>query len=278
MGTVGDLGERMTTFYENISKTKLMRRTPVIIRLDGRAFHTLLKKFKKPFDDVFIETMQETARYLCENIQGCVFGYCFSDEISLLLIDYKKLESAAWFDYQVQKMCSVSASMATLAYNKIFSNLTHSYYADCCYAPDEGNYWDEIAKGKEADAEFCENVYFKALSRATFDARVFNIPKEEIVNYFYWRQSSCIRNSIQMTGRAYFKHKELQKKKCNDIKEMLLKKGIDWNSLPTHEKLGSCIIKTTVDENIKDRGEWIIDKEIPVFKDEGREYINSLLN
>ena len=115
-----DLGTRMKTFYENIPKTRLMRRVPVAIRIDGKAFHTFTRGFNKPFDEVLIESMQETMRYLCENVQGCVFGYTQSDEITLILVDYKKLNSAAWFDYEVQKMCSIAASMAAMAFNKFF--------------------------------------------------------------------------------------------------------------------------------------------------------------
>ena len=110
-----DLGIRMKTFYEEIPKSKLMRRTPVAIRVDGRSFHTFTRGFNVPFDDVLIKTMQETMKYLCENIQGCVLGYTQSDEITLILVDYKKLTSAAFFDYEVQKICSITASMATMA-------------------------------------------------------------------------------------------------------------------------------------------------------------------
>lgn len=107
MPTRDDLGTRMKTFYEEIPKTKLMRRCPVAIRIDGKAFHTFTRGFQKPFDEVLIESMQETMKYLCENIQGCVLGYTQSDEITLILVDYKKLNSSAWFDYEVQKMCRV---------------------------------------------------------------------------------------------------------------------------------------------------------------------------
>ena len=98
-----DLGTRMKDFYEKIPKTKLMRRTPVIIRIDGKAFHSFTKGFKRPFDEILIKSMQETTKYLCENIQGCVLGYTQSDEITLVLVDYKRLNSSAWFDYEVQK-------------------------------------------------------------------------------------------------------------------------------------------------------------------------------
>ena len=82
-----ELGTRMKKYYEEVPKIKLMRRTPVIIRIDGRSFHSFTKKFQKPFDELLIKAMQETTKYLCENIQGCVLGYTQSDEISLLLVD-----------------------------------------------------------------------------------------------------------------------------------------------------------------------------------------------
>lgn len=115
-----ELGDRMKSYYENRSKTFLVRRTPVIIRLDGKAFHTFTRGFNKPFDEAMCNAMQETMKYLCENIQGCVLGYTQSDEITLVLIDYQKLTTDAWFDYNVQKMCSVAASMATLVFNRRF--------------------------------------------------------------------------------------------------------------------------------------------------------------
>ena len=98
-----ELGKRMKEYYETVSKTKRTRRPPVAIRLDGRAFHSFTKNFERPFDEVLIKAMQETTKYLCENIQGCVLGYTQSDEITLILVDYKNLNSSAWFDYEVQK-------------------------------------------------------------------------------------------------------------------------------------------------------------------------------
>ena len=89
------LGQRMKTYYETIPKTKLMRCTPVAIRIDGKAFHTFTKGFKKPFDEVLVAAMQNTMKYLCENIQGAVFGYCQSDEITIVLQDYATLTTDA---------------------------------------------------------------------------------------------------------------------------------------------------------------------------------------
>lgn len=286
-----DLGVRMKTFYEQIPKTKLMRRCPVAIRIDGKAFHTFTTGFHKPFDEVLIKSMQETMKYLCENIQGCVLGYTQSDEITLILVDYKKLTSSAWFNYEVQKLCSIAASMATMAFNKAFVKEVKKYSF-------------ELSMGIHTDEERkLLDIYDKAIDKgAMFDARCFNIPKEEVTNLCYWRQDDASRNSIQMVGQANFSHKELHKKSRNDIQDMLMtQKGINWNDFPTYQKRGSCCVKVNhfienekgtqicFPEGCSDpfedeetltgvyRSNWIIDTEIPIFKGEGREYIDRLV-
>lgn len=193
---------------------------PVIIRIDGKAFHTFTRGFKKPFDDILVKTMQETMKYLCENIQGCVLGYTQSDEISLVLTDYAEITTDAWFGNNLQKMCSVSASMATMAFNKFF-------------------YSNMPAEGENS------TTYYKALEEgAMFDFRVFTIPKEEVCNYLIWRQQDATRNSIQSVGQADFSQKELHGKSCNNIQDMLMiQKGINWNDYSTTLKRGSCCIK-----------------------------------
>ena len=272
-----DLGVRMKTFYEQIPKTKLMRRCPVAIRIDGKAFHTFTRGFQKPFDEVLIKSMQETMKYLCEDIQGCVLGYTQSDEITLILVDYKKLTSSAWFDYEVQKICSIAASMATMAFNKFFRDNVDDYLYE--------NYDDQYL------ADYIETLQNAVDKGAMFDARCFNIPKEEVTNLVYWRQLDASRNSIQMVGQANFSHKELQNKSCNDIQDMLMtQKDINWNDLPTYQKRGSCCVRNKIvietdsvmatvqlRDTSKSENEWIIDTDIPIFKGEGREYIDRLV-
>ena len=268
-----ELGKRMKEYYENIPKTKLMRRTPVAIRLDGKNFHTFTRGFQKPFDKVLIKSMQETMKYLCENIQNCVLGYTESDEITLILVDYKNLNTAAWFDYEVQKMCSIAASMATMAFNKFFAeNVKH-------WASISGREMFEALTLEQRTAY--ENTLNNAVEKgAMFDARCFNIPKEEVTNLIYWRQLDAIRNSIQMVGQANFSYKELQNKSCNQIKDMLMtEKGINWNDFPTYQKRGSCcIIGEYYIDSTPVRTHWVIDEEIPIFKGEDREYIEKLIN
>ena len=288
MSVNDDLGTRMKTYYEQIPKTKLMRRTPVIIRIDGKAFHTFTRGFKRPFDEILIKTMQETTKYLCENIQGCVLGYTQSDEITLVLVDYQRFESSAWFDYEIQKICSISASMATMAFNKFFRNNVENFIQDCATDYETQGLCGEVT----IEYELCK-TYEKALEKgAMFDARVFNIPKEEVTNCVYWRQLDASRNSVQMVGQANFSHKELQNKSCNMIQDMLMEqKGINWNDFSTYKKRGTCVIKEEYlpyepapgyedcEINALDyRTRWIIDTEIPIFKGEGREYIEQLIN
>ena len=278
MSVHDDLGTRMKEFYEQVSKTRLVRRMPVAIRIDGKAFHTFTRGFRKPFDHILIKTMQETTKYLCENIQGCVFGFTQSDEITLILVDYQKLTSSAWFDYEVQKLCSISASMATMAFNKYFAE----------------NVANEILEYKTSMVPQCVEIqqeikeYHDTLRAAVnkgamFDARCFNIPKEEVTNLIYWRQLDATRNSIQMVGQANFSHKELQNKTCNMIQDMLHEqKGINWNDYPTVCKRGTAIIyvnyqnpqSLTNGDIIKG---WKIDTEMPILKGENRAYVDDLV-
>lgn len=239
-----NMNERMKEYYEGPYKVRLTKRVPVILRLDGKAFHTFTRGFAKPFDPILIEAMQLTMVDLCKNIQGAVFGYTQSDEISIFIQDYENLETSAWFDYELQKICSISASMATLYFNRHFKDL--------------------IIKYDVPDDNFQEARCKAAMKGALFDARCFNIPKEEVTNYFYSRQTDAIRNSIQMVGQVYYTPKELNRKSCDNIKEMLTAKGIAWEDFRICEQRGSACYK---DED------WTLDTSIPLFKEMNRNYI-----
>lgn len=157
------LGDRMKNNYENVNRFYLTRRIPVIIRMDMKAGHTFTRGMKKPFDDIFVKTMQETMKYLCENIQGCVLGYTQSDEISLVLTDYAELTTDAWFGNNLQKMCSVSASMATLKFNKAFNDnivkYIDSYFdTDCGVTKDLAEYTKILINARNKGAMFDSRV------------------------------------------------------------------------------------------------------------------------
>lgn len=203
-----DLDIRMKENYENRSKNFLTRRIPVIIRVDGKSFHTFCKRFSKPYDIVLNSTLNSVMQHLCKSIQGAKFAERHSDEISILVTDYDTITTDAFFDYNVQKICSVVASIAT--------------------------------------AEFCKELVERTIIKyndnwPTFDCRCFNIPEEEIINYFWWRMGDAKRGSINMHAQANFSHKELQGLTCDQMQEKMWKeKGINWGKLSPDVKIG-CI-------------------------------------
>lgn len=216
-----ELGLRMKN-YEQVTEIFLTRRIPVIIRIDGKAFHSFTRRFyKKGFSETFILKMQEVALEVSKEIQGCSFAYGQSDEISFLLTDYKTIRTQAWFDYNLRKLCSVSSSTAS-----------------------------QVLKA----------------TNGIFDSRAFNLPQDEVVNYFIWRQQDAVRNSIQMAGQEHFSSKQLNGKNCKEIQEMLFKeKGINFNDYSVLRKRGYCIVNKEIDSNI------------PIFTQD-RNYIEKFVN
>lgn len=208
-----DLSDRMKG-YEEAARTSFPKRLPLIIRVDGKAFGKLTAKLKKPgepFHAGFTSIMNQVAVALCEEIQGAQIAYVQSDEVSVLIHGYKKFNSGVWFDNQCQKIVSVAASIAAATFTvesyKLSMNL---------------------------------NTYQKAY----FDARAFVVPENDVVNYFVWRQTDAIRNSINMLGRSHFSHTQCDSKSCSDIQSMLESKNISWDALPDGIKRGRCIIKS----------------------------------
>lgn len=218
------LGDRMKD-YENRFRFSLPRRAYTMIRLDGKAFHTYVKKmkFKKPFDPVFWTAMACTMSCLCENIQGCKLGYCQSDEISLVLTDFDDIKTCAWFDGNIQKIVSVSASMATAFFNDVMT-------------------FDR-----------------KVEHLATFDSRVWSLADPwEVFNTFLWRQKDCTRNSIQTIARFVASHKECHNKNVDELQELIHQKGENFNDYPTRFKRGIFCYKDG-------DGSWELDFEPPIL-------------
>ena len=250
------LGNRMKNNYENAYRLYLTRRTPVIIRIDGKAFHTFTRGMKKPYDMVFKKAMWNTAIYLCEHIQNARLAYVQSDEISILLVDYNKFTTSAWFDNNIQKMASVSASMATMAFNKFFVKES-----------EEAIHYPSSISEKEF------RIYREKWDSAMFDSRVFNIPESEVCNYFIWRQQDATRNSIETLGRCYFSQKELNGVNCNGIQDKLMtEKNINWNDAPVFFKRGVCVKRFKE----KDNSGWVLDMNIPIFTQD-RKYVEQNL-
>lgn len=264
---MSNLGERMKG-YENVSRIYLTKRSPVIIRIDGRAFHTFTKGFKRPFDKNFSDIMVQTAKFLCENISGCKLAYVQSDEISLLLTDYDALQTQPWFENNLQKLVSVSASLATLIFNRLFDDMYGLF--DQCF----GETW----KGSDSEWNYRKALQSAWKKGATFDARAFILPKEEVCNYFIWRQQDATRNSILMVAQANFSQKEIEGIKCDALQDKLFKeRNINWNDLPIIEKRGCCVVRKEIMTNDNTmRNAWVADYSIPVFTQD-KEYINRLV-
>lgn len=263
-----ELGNRMKS-YENSFKYNLLRRSYTMIRIDGKAFHTYTKGCEKPFDIGLSEDMYMTAAFLCKNIQGAVCAFVQSDEISILLTDFETTTTSAWFDNSLQKICSVSASMATAKFNQL-RMLRYGQNNSCLV----GNDPDRLM-------EVNEYLYFEDIldiPLAMFDSRVYQLPtKSEVMNYFIWRQQDTVKNSISMVAQSMFSHKELQGKSGKEKQEMMFQKnGTNWNDFDPKLKRGAMVIKESYEKQPDVfRTRWVADSP-PTFTQE-RGYLSNLI-
>ena len=251
------LGDRLKR-YEATTKLRLLRRTPVIIRLDGKAFHTYTKQFNTANDPSLLESpfshklhllMNKTMSGLMSYVQNAVFAYTQSDEISILLNDWKTLTTEQWDGAEVQKIVSHSAAMATG-----FFNFTNS-----CISTESGPVPHNLG------------------GIPLFDARVFNLPFEEVTNYFIWRQNDATRNSINMYARHFFSQKQLHGKNTSEVQDMLmLEKQKNWNDLETWKRRGSCAYRK-ITHSESERTIINIDDNPPIFTKD-RNYIEHYLD
>lgn len=227
-----DLGDRMKA-YEKAHRYVLSPRTPIIVRVDGKAFHTYTRGASKPFDDGLMYAMDACALALCQEIDGAQIAYVQSDEISVLIHYYKRFNSQPWFGNVLQKIASVSAGIAS----GVMTEYSHGV--------------------------------FGSTRRACFDARVFTLPESEVANYFVWRQRDWKRNSVQMLAQSLFSAKECHKKNNSQLQEMCFERGFNWNNLETRKKRGRCIVREEEDvlteDGIVTVKDWAVHFEIPDF-------------
>lgn len=199
------LGDRMK-LYEKAHKYVLSPRTPIIVRVDGKSFHSYTKGLKS-FDPALMDMMDRAATEICKQVSGAQIAYVQSDEISILIHYYKKFNSQPYFDNELQKLASVTASIAA------------------------------------ATATMESAKVFGKIKPAVFDSRVFTLPEDDVCNYFLWRQQDWTRNSVQMLTRSLYSHKECNNKNNSELQEMCFQKGSNWNDLPTSHKRGRCICR-----------------------------------
>jgi tRNA(His) guanylyltransferase len=217
-----DLGDRIKNNLENRMRHYLLRRMPVIIRLDGKAFSRWTKRFKKPYDPLLHAIFNDATKTLCQEVSGTILAEHHSDEVSLLLVDYQQLTTEAYFDYNQSKVESVVAGLFT--------------------------------------AEFCRLCVRSGVIDSderwpSFDCWSFNIPESEVANYLWWRNRDAVRNSISMWAQSKFSHKELHGINTSQMQEMLFQKhGINWNDLEQYKKSGWLFTKQVISGS--DRTSW----------------------
>jgi tRNA(His) 5'-end guanylyltransferase len=251
--------------YENIFRNYLSPRQYFIVRCDLRAGGQYTKDLDKPFDDGFIEDMQGAALVLCEEIQGAQLAFVQSDEISVVFTDLIGENSDIWFGGNIQKIISLSAAVVTGEFQKLRIARINKWISENCRR------WN--------DEELHYNIK-QGFKVPQFDSRVFSISQRvEVMNYFYYRQKDCSRNSIQMLARHNFSHKECQGKNCSQLQDMLIGEcNINWNLLDTHKKRGTVIYKgsnsqtTNPDDDLYE-SDWVIDKNPPILSQDW-EYFN----
>ena len=199
MTTIGDRFKD----YEIVTRTALPRRAWTVIRLDGRAFHSFTRGMQRPFDAAFADAIDRTAQVLCGEVSGTVLAYTQSDEISLIL-EPGGITTQPWFNGEIQKIVSVTASLAAAVFNPII--------------------------GKP--------------SAGVFDSRVFTVPDQgDAANYLIWRQRDATRNSLSMAAQSQFSHKTLQGKSGSEMQDMLFNAGINWNDYPARFKRGGMVVR-----------------------------------
>lgn len=256
--------------YEFAFKQTLPGRLPIILRVDGKAFHTYTKPLRKApgvaYDVSLEEVMNITAQKLCEEIQGAQMAYVQSDEISILIHGYKKFASQGWLSNKLQKMVSISAAIASATFTM-----------------ESWRMWSPLSDETpmHPTVEYYAQQWL-GTKPAYFDSRVFILPEADVCNYFIWRMQDCTRNSIQMLARSLYSHKECNNKNGSQLQEMTFQKGRNWDKEPTSFKRGRCIVRTPekfqvfAGSNPITRWKWKVDDEIPVFTQD-RNYVERFL-
>ena len=249
------LGDRMKS-YERVTNFRISPRVPIIGRLDGVAFHTLVKnlKLERPFDEGFADLMVNAAKELASRVQGCLLAYTQSDEISFIIRTDQSEDTTPWFDNRIQKITSVSASIVGGYFNKRIQLPLDSPVA-------------------------------------AFDCRVYSVPDlVEVTNYFIWRQNDCTKNSI--SSAAYYElckihGRETAQKMLYGLhqaerQELLFQNGINWNDYAPEFKRGFVVSRNEVEVKSEHgsaiRKPWTCEPA-PIFSsEEGRKWIFDMID
>jgi tRNA(His) 5'-end guanylyltransferase len=233
--------------YEAVWKTRLVPRLPMIVRADGKAFHTLTREMRRPFDEDFVEHMLAVAVALCREIDGAQVAYVQSDEISLLVRDDQTLGTQPWFDKELDKVVSITAGTASAEMSLRLGRPAIFDARAFILPPGEvTNYF--IWRQQDATRNSVSMAAHAELAR-----KLGAKEAQELLH-----------------GKTWGQQQELLFAHC----------GINWNDYPAHLKRGACVVSGTEERPGCDgpvaRRIWQTDREIPVFT-QHRGYIEGLL-
>lgn len=253
METLKEKCTRMRAEYD----IRMPKKSYAMVMIDGKNFSNLIKRnYELPFDNKFINMMNEVAMYVCKNVQGCKFAYTQSDEITFVLTDFDTEETSAYFDYRICKMLSIIPSLATAKFNQLVA--LNMFDVDC----DQEEMKDIIAN----------------MPLAQFDCKVWHTDNfNDVFAYLLWRQIDCVRNSKQQAAQTYLSHKELMGKHTDEQVAMLYEHfGIDWNDYEDGKKYGRFIYKEEIEKQLFNdavcmRSIWEAHDAFPLFGDFGKE-------
>ena len=223
------LKERMK-YLQWLRDYKLDKDSYILCHIDGRAFSKMIKKrFKLPFDDDFMQMMDETAAYVCENVQGAKCAYVQSDEITIVITSFKYegdelINGSAFFDYRLCKLQSIIASLATAKFNQLYT------------------LW---MINEDSDKSIKQQI--NEIPLIQFDCKCWDVNTyDDMFAWFKFRQNDCIRNSKQQFAQAYCSHKDLLNKNSDEqVEYCKLNTGNDWNALNGKYKYGRIVYRTT---------------------------------
>lgn len=247
-------------YYRKLTDYRLLPNGYVLVMIDGKNFSNLIKnKFEKPFDNWFIQTMNETAEHVCKQIQNCKGAFVQSDEISFLIKDNNLTELP--YDGRLCKLLSIIPATATSFFTKkMVDKRTCDEIKKIVTLSSHIEEFDEPISGEIG------KFYATDIPDYLFDCKVWSVPNEnDAISWFLYRQIDCVRNSKQQFCQTYLSHNELKGLDCDKQVQLCKEKtGHDWNIISEDKKYGRFIYKDIVPKT-NEKGENYIRRVWKVF-------------
>ncbi len=239
--------------YEEASNHKLLSKLPVIIQINGRSFSKITSLLDKPFCNKFSDCISSTMLQLCMEVEGAVFGYQFNDEIVIIARNDQSSDTVPWYDNKIQKIVSISASVATLH----FSNLSH--------ATDLNLMGDPIFLGSTYAVPTILEAIHVLISKQHQNLQVAIHSAS-----FYELLKKYDKNTIKemLSGLSMDEKVDLLSQECM----------IDFNDYPMAFRRGIACYRAPKVVNDVVKHKWVINKDLPIFTQDHSFLVNILKN